>query len=187
MAQRLVFRFNGDDAEKNIARALQRAPNGVRRALNRAAVSARTYLVKEIAKDTGLKSGDIRKEIKIREATTANLTADVSIQGTRIPLIKFNARGPEPSRGRGRGVSYRLQGRSNRLPHAFITSVGSGRHRGVFMRVTTKRLPIKERYGPSLPHVFGKLIPAAAQIGEAALVKNVQHELAFALGQISSP
>jgi hypothetical protein len=182
MAQRLVFKFNATEPDRNIARFLQRAPNAIRRALNRGAVSARTFLVKEIAKDTGLKSGEVRDAIKIREATAQNLTAEVSITGKRIPLIKFNARGPEPSRGRGRGVTARGPGLAGRYPQAFIATVGSGRHRGVFQRRTKARLPIRELFGPSLPHVFGKLIPEAAKVGEASLVKNLQHELAFALG-----
>lgn len=180
---RIVLNFNDAEVTQNIRRLQTQFPRAVVRSLNRAAVSARTLLVKNIAADTGLRSGDIRNEIKIQNATEANPMVTVSVAGKRIPLIKFNARGPEPSRGRGRGVTARLPGGAGRYPHAFIATVGTGRHRGVFQRRTRARLPIRELYGPSLPHVFGKFIPEAIKRGEEALVKNIQSELRFALSQ----
>lgn len=159
----------------------ERAPQAEVRALNRAAVSVRTLLVKNIAADTGLKSGTVRERISITNATESSKVARVSVSGKRIPLIDFGARGPEPSRGRGRGVTARNPGGAGRYPHAFIATVGTGGHRGVFERRTRKRLPIRELFGPSLPHVFNKFVPEAIARGEEALVKNLQSELSHAL------
>lgn len=181
MATRITF--NASDVHRNIARFKSRFPLAVVRSLNRAAVSARTLLVKEISKDIGIKSGTVRDRIAIQNANERTMVATVSVSGKRIPLIDLNAKGPEPSRGRGRGVTARNPGGAGRYPHAFIATVGTGGHRGVFQRRTRKRLPIRELFGPSLPHVFAKYIPQAAARGEEALVKNIQSELRFALSQ----
>src|SRR6185295_6722251 len=121
-----------------VARMLNAYPDRVTRAtvraLNRGIASARTLMVREIARDTGLKSADVRNALPMREATANNLTATLAASLKRIPLIKFNARGPEPSRGKGRGVTYRLTGSRGRHPNAFIATMGSG-HRGVFARI----------------------------------------------------
>lgn len=178
MAQRLIFRFNTADPDRRITRLVQRFPNAIRRAVSRGAVSARSFLVKTIVEETGAKAGDIRKKVTIRDATLQDLRAEVSASGKPIPLIKLNARGPYPSRGRGRGVTA-WKGRL--YPGAFIAVVGSGKHRGVFKRGTRKRLPIKELFGPSPADVMSKHLDAAAQVGEESMLKNLQHEYAFAL------
>lgn len=190
---RLVFKFKSEAADRNIRRVIDRFPNAIRRSVNRAAVSARTYLVKAIASDTGLKQGDVKNEIKVREATLQRLQADVTVSGRPIPLYKFGASGPYPSRGRGRGVRVRIKPPAKgHYPHAFLAMVGGVLR--VMERVRPSRsrrgrpssspgLPIYELHGPSLPTVFAKHLPEATVIGEESLVKNLQHEFAFALGQ----
>ena len=75
------------------------------RALNRSISSGRTVMVREIARDTGLKSKDVRDAMRLQEATLNRPEASLGAGLKRIPLVDFQARGPEPSRGRGRGVS----------------------------------------------------------------------------------
>jgi hypothetical protein len=113
----------------------------------------------------------------------------------RIPLIKFGARGPEPSRGKGRGVSYKLGGQGKqRVPNAFIATMPSG-HRGVFVRAmgahgplqgslarlakSGGRLPIRELAGPSLGHVFARYRPEAQGIAAEFFDRNFARELKF--------
>jgi hypothetical protein len=173
------------------------APLAIARALNRAAASANTVQVRECANDLGLKQADVRKEISVREATAAHLSATLKVKGTRMSLMKFGASGPEPSRGRGRGVTYRLQGQRKRIDHAFLATVraGSGTTTGVFVRTGairksrgawSKNLPIVQLYGPSLPHVFAKYAPLALARGEEQLKKNLAHELKWALQQAAT-
>jgi len=165
------------------------------RALNRAIASGRTFMVRELARDTGLRSTDLRAALSMREATFDKPEARLATTLKRIPLVKFNARGPEPSGGRGQGVSYRLPSSKGRVPTAFIATMRSG-HRGVFVRsskltlranqfkgFTRKRLPIRELFGPSLGHVFAKYRPAALVKLREAFDKNFAHELEFARGQ----
>jgi len=163
-------------------------PQAMARALNRAIVTARAELARATAADMGLKVGVVKDAIVTREATADNPVASLYASKQRIPLIEFNARGPEPSRGRGNGVSYRLPG--GRVANAFIAAVGNG-HRGVFIRasVLTRKshgawganLPIKQLYGPSIKHVAAKHTDTALAKGQESLVKNLQSELRYAL------
>ena len=151
----------------------------VTRSLKKSATTGRATMSKSITKDTGLKAGEVKKEIKIKVEPTALF---LRVTGARIPLVKFGARGPEPSRGRGRGVSYKLKGGRGKIPTAFLATMPSG-HRGVFHRKSTARKPIRELFGPSLVHVFKKFLPSGAKSASEALVKNLRSEIAFALSR----
>lgn len=151
---------------------------------------------RDLARDSGLRVGKVREAFRLQQATQTRLVASIGVGLSRIPLIDFNARGPEPSRGQGRGVSYRKSGVTQRLADAFIATMGSG-HRGVFRRVGalgrgqqgpsasrkksrgawSPNLPIVELRGPSLGHIFRKYRPAGVQVVNEALVKNLGHEL----------
>lgn len=154
-------------------------PMVVARALNKSIISARTQLVRDTAADMKLKVGDVRDRTAIREATSNQPVAKVMASAKPLPAILFNAKGPEPSRGKGRGVRANLPG--SPYPHAFIATVGTGHHRGVFMRKGKGRLPIRELHGPSVAHVSRKYAAAALARGREQLVKNLQHELIFAM------
>jgi hypothetical protein len=142
-------------------------------------------MVQRIAADTGLRSGDIKKAFTQSNASAQSLEARIGVGLKRIPLISFNARGPEPSRGRGRGVSYRSKSGSGRLAHAFIATMSNG-HRGVFERTPGKfmqgrprRQAIHEKFGPSLGHVFAKYRPEGVARVKEAFAKNFASEMAF--------
>jgi hypothetical protein len=192
------LQFDTRDAERAFKRLHDRAPLAIMRALNRSIASARTAVASPIAKDLGMKVGDARDRIAIREARLDTLVAQLRASAQRIPLIEFKATGPEPSRGRGRGVTSRLKGGTSRIPDAFIATMRSG-HRGVFKRVNlasppgaltrkgpgawSKNLPIYQLVGPSIVHVFEKFAPLAIARAEEQLKKNLAHELRFAMGQ----
>lgn len=167
-----------DNMPRSIARASVRA-------MNRGMASGRTVMVRAIASDVGLKQKDVRDALVYREASLAKPEASLAASLKRIPLVDFDARGPEPSRGRGRGVSYRLQGGRSRVETAFLARTSSG-HRGVFIRAGKTRksvgawsnnLPIRELYGPSLGHVFNKYRGDAQERAIEMFQKNFGHEL----------
>lgn len=158
-------------------------PRSVARALDRTSVTARAEAARLISKDTGIGVGIAKAAIKISKTATS---ITLSLPYKRIPLIEFKATGPEPSRGKGAGVSYKLPSGRGRLPHAFISTMSSG-HRGVFERVPGKfmkskpnRQAIGEKFGPSLGRVFEKVMPAVQPKAEEALVKNLSHEIDYA-------
>lgn len=149
------------------------------RAINRSIGSVRTVMVRSIADDVGLKQKDVRDALRMQQASLSRPEAVLAAKLKRIPLIDFKATGPEPSRGKGKGVSYKLSGGKNRIANAFIATMPTG-HRGVFVRKAKARLGIRELFGPSLGHVFAKYREQGIARGREVLVSNLQHELDYA-------
>lgn len=176
----VTVRVTSSDFRERIAR-LKRPGKVLARALNRSIDSGKTAAIREVAADMGLKSSDVRELVKVKKATAENLTATIYASARRVPLIKFGARGKEPSRGKGPGVRAKLKGGAGTYPNAFIATVGNG-HRGVFQRKAgAGRLPMRELYGPSVYQAFQKHQAAAAARALEQLEKNVAHEIEFAL------
>jgi hypothetical protein len=133
----------GPAAQADFGAMPERTKKAMVRALNRGINAARTVMVSRISKDTGLRSKDVRDALRMTPATYDRPVARMATSLKRIPLIKFGARGPEPSRGKGRGVSYKLGGQGKqRVPNAFIATMPSG-HRGVFVRAMGAHGPLQ--------------------------------------------
>lgn len=174
--------------EKDLLELGNKAPLVMARSLNRAGLAGQTAMVKVIGQDTGIAAKNIKREIKLDRANRSTPRITFTINASRIPLIAFSARGPEPTRGRGRGVSYRLPTGRGRLEGGFIATMPSG-HRGVFVRKVkpgrrsagawSDNLPIKEKFGPSVAHVFEKYIDVFRSTSEEALIANLRHEIDF--------
>jgi hypothetical protein len=190
----LKVNLNAASAITRIDHLIARFPQATARALNRAGVTGRAVMAREVAKDLGLAISKVKTEILVEEAKPGKLAVRVRITGRRIPLIDFGARAKfEPSRGLGTGVTYRLKGGRGHAPNAFITVVGK-QHRGVFVRdlrrgpssgrsagAWTPNLPIRELTGPSLPYVFVKHRRVGEYQAGLSLRKNLQSELRFAM------
>jgi len=191
----VTLRLDLRDFNRNLDRLMAKAPYAICRALDRAAVSARTVMARQVASDLGIPVGSAggrrrtahtaMEAMSVEKARPETLTSRVVARGARIPLIEFKARGREPSRGRGRGVTARLPGGAGRYPHGFIATMASG-HRGVFTRIGRPRTPIVELHGPSIVHVFDKHREAGRLAGEVSLVKNLQHEFRWALSEAAA-
>jgi hypothetical protein len=172
------------DAAKAIA-AMKDAPARTQkatvRALNRALTTGRAEMARLIAADLGLRIGETKKEaISVEEATPTRLSVRLVASRRRLPLKEFNARGSMPSRGKGRGVSYRIgSGGRGRVENAFLARMASG-HIGVFKRTTKKRLPVIELFGPSIGRVFEQHRPAVVDVMREAFNARLDHELKFA-------
>lgn len=170
--------FDTLDLKRAIEATKAKFPAAIARALKRSGDSGRTAMVKLIADDMAIGQKRVRQDIKVNVIGAAGVA--IVAQGKRIPLIEFNARGPEPSRGRGRGVSYKLPGGRGRIDSAFIATMRSG-HRGVFERQFDTRLPIEEKFGPSVVKVFEKYQEQGVAAAQASLIKNLEHEVQYAL------
>ncbi len=151
------------------------------RALNHAANSGRKLLVGAIAQDFGIQGTDVRPYVLTRRATADLLSAHLyafdrkKTQG--IPLINLDATGPEPSRGKGAGVTSRGGAR----PHGFLATMPRSGHRGVFQRRGSKRTPIQEQFTPSVRQAFGRHRSAAVARALVVLHTDLQTELQAAL------
>lgn len=155
------------------------------RGLNKALTSERAVFAREVAKDVGAKVSAVKDELKPRNATPKLTIARLKARGFRLGLIDLKARGPEPSRGAGGGVTAVVQGARKRYPHAFITTMRSG-HRGVFQRAARGRLPIHELFGPSIARVFGRKIPGRLEQTSDTVLKKVKHEIEYEIMRLKA-
>ncbi len=177
--------------DEQIRRAMDalggQAPRAIARAINRAVTSTRAFHARNIADDVKLPVGVVKDQLKIREARPNDLKGRLSVTGSRIPLSAW-----KNARQTSKGVTVNTGHGRTTIPGAFLATMSSG-HVGVFKRekpgarksrgAWSLNLPIQQKFGPSLPHVFGKLSPAALAHGEESLQKNLSHELSFALKQ----
>ncbi len=186
----VTMRWRSADAEAAFRRLEQNTPNAVARALNRSITTARVFMRRTVAGDVGLQQQVVDKDFTVRQARPENLKATLEVRGTRIPLVKFPHTGRLPSRGRPPYVTATVGGVRKTYPNAFLAGMRSG-HIGIFTRVPpsvrysrgawSKNLPIVELRGPSLVRVFIKHLSEGYAHAEAALITNLEHELAFAM------
>lgn len=134
----------------------EEASKAIPRALNKTATTARAEAAREIkAAGYKLKIGDLKKSITIKRASRAVLTAQVTASGKPIPLSRYGARQNR------KGVSVAvLKGRKT-ITGAFLATMPSG-HRGVFVRQGKGRLPIDQKFGPSVPDAFSNKVVQGA-------------------------
>jgi hypothetical protein len=190
----VTVRFGTEQATAALDELGRAGQVALRRSLRRTAASVRAVMASAVATDVGLRVGTVRDEIRLRIDEEA-IAARISVSGARIPLEEFSANGPLPSRGRGRGVTARIGGVRKRYVGAFRARLRSG-HVGVFTRTASstrksvgawsKNLPIRQLFGPSLPHVFDKHVPMGLQHAEDVLAKNLTHEFSFALSRVTA-
>jgi hypothetical protein len=188
----ITLNFKTDQTQRAIDRLKSQARAiAIPRALNRSIASAKTAMVRVISEDTTLKAKDVRDKIWVGLATADSHVARLYASPKKIPLIQFNAKGPNPSRGRGR-VTTTLSGARKSYPGMFIATMPSG-HIGVFGRSATKfmqagphggrRPAIFESFGPSIMHVFMRHQAIGIARAQEQLVKNLNSEFRFALQQ----
>lgn len=182
--------FDAKQFVENVRSLRAKFPRAYVRAANRTATTAATALSRAVSKDMGIKVSDVRKNIRIKNATLEQPVAVVSATVRRVPLIAFKGRGPWPSRGRG---IVRAMGKT--YPNAFIAVVGRGRHKGIFTRplgdkslrkskgAWSKNLPITELRGPSVWESARKHVNDALAKASEAWVKNMTHELNWVMSR----
>lgn len=193
-------------------------------ALNRAADSGKTIAIRALVANLGIKksalttphrwgeSGEPTVPVRVIRATRQNLTAQITIQSGRIPLIYFNPRFSRLTKKarvytgqgwktlkHGTGVSWtmgKLGGRSERMAFkgsgrrgtAESADVAASGHVGVFKRKPgVPRLPIQQLYGPSVGDVARKdadLRKALDVDLTAALEKRLDYELGRIVAEV---
>ena len=126
--------------------------------INRATSQARTAGVRKVRERYEIRAKEVNATFSVRKATSNGLAAILKskTQGG-LPLIKFKTapKSPmAPNQPRGGVKATVLKGQKRTLKRAFVASVGSGGHIGVFERSTTRRLPIKELFGPPIPYML---------------------------------
>ncbi len=191
----MVIRFT-TTTPAAVAKIRLRAPIAQVRALNRAIASAKVAMVSVVSKDMGLKAALVSEKMTIKQARELIPVAILSASQKKIELIEFRATGPDPSRGKGRGVSVYLQGARVRYPKYFISRGRKSGKRHVFERVEQGRqrgplpqrsqLPVRIKYGPSIYLVARFHRQVGIDRGREQLIKNLKSEFKWALAVDSS-
>lgn len=134
-----------NDTQRNIV------PKAASRAINKTLTTVTAEAARQIKQDigSGISIGFIKSNLEKKQANFNSLYASVTAKGKRLPVIEIDPHAKQTAAG----VSYKTRGETHEIPHAFLADMKSG-HKGVFTRKDKSRLPISEKYGPSLPKVF---------------------------------
>lgn len=163
--------------------------NGKEKALvnsiNRGLTTVRSQSGKLIRNSYRIKQSDItsNSNMNFKKASFSNLEGSINFAGAVIPLTKFKVTPTNPSKRQVTVAVLRETG-GERIKHAFVAKMKSG-HVGVLERVTKKRLPLEELYGPSSVHMMSNL-RVLEQVEEKAqdiVNKRIEHEISRILNQ----
>lgn len=163
--------------EKIFSQSKKEANKVLWRAINRAAIAARTSASVQIRKKYIVKAADVKKRIKIRAATLHRLSAEIRASGPVTPLMKFDVspKFPDIMDVRARV----MKGGGRKLIHTgFVARAGNG-HINVFTRVGPSRYPIRGLYGPSVAQMMGKdeVVELIQNRAQEVLDERLEHEL----------
>lgn len=199
-----IFNVEADyKAITNAVNMLGHIPNGLEtalmRAYNRGAQKVRTEAVRYIAERYKVKQSEVRKQIKIFNATKSHLSAMIIFTGHRLPLSNFVADfGPKRwARNKTALVTEIIRGARKEWPGAFFAGTERGHegttHYGVFVRKPGtepgKRKPqrlkraIKEKKSLSIPEMAGyhEAVELMLEEGSEAINKELEHQIQFLL------
>lgn len=132
------------------------APKAIANALNRAAEGARTEAVRKVRERYLIRAKDVNETIRVRKASADDHRVIIRSTGTSMALSKFRITpSAPPSKQRKNPIVVRvIKGGGGPVKGAFVARMASS-HIGVFHRAGRARLPLVERYGPSVPQMLG--------------------------------
>lgn len=176
--------------DKDTASSLDRAakllagfPGGIEKAtesaLARAGKSGQTMAAKEVGKRYHLKTADFKKYTKSNQRVNRSgndISVSLSFRGYHVPLIRFKT--AVTSTGLIRSQVMK-NGNSEVLKHVFQRELSSG-HVGLFERKGKEKLPIVQKYGPSVPQMMGANPELANEVGtnvEKVFSERLEHEV----------
>ncbi|MCI8993165.1 MAG: hypothetical protein HFG80_10685 [Eubacterium sp.] len=182
-----------NDIKKRLGKLEGKAPAVLRNAINRAAQKAKTETKQEVASRYIILQKDVAETIRVTKASTSKLSAKLTSVGSPRALTKFKVSPKRivtrTKRGKPSPAVYKAQvmkaGELKPLsgdPKAFFATMKSG-HKGIMERVSSRRLPIKELYGPAIPsmvkneEVLEKIKKEAAETLEKRIEAEVNNIL----------
>lgn len=151
-------------------------------AINRTVTKTAALISKETRVRYIVKAADVKSSLKKKKATKASLSASVVSTGSPLPLVSFKVtksrRGPMKAKVLKKGALKPVQG---------LYQNEKARYKGVLLRKTGARYPVKSPFGPSIPtmigneEVLGRLTPQIS----AFLNQRFLHELDYQLGRFT--
>lgn len=167
-------------AEQILAGFPHGAEKAIGSAIKRAATSGEATAAREVRKSYYIKASDFKKYTKSKRhvvSTSDGTEVDLYFQGYHIPLLRFDTVVGADGLVRAR---VKKSSTATQLNHVFRKEVGKHGHIGLFERVTTKRLPIEEKLGPSTPQMMEANDEVAQAIGEKVrevFEQRLEHEI----------
>lgn len=147
------------------------------RALNKTAAKGRTTASKVIRETLNIKASTVKKQLTIKRATPSQMRSVIKGTYQPLPLIQF---GSVKKNKNGVTAKVRKDRPRQMFKGAFI-AVMPGGHKGVFRRMSRRRLPLRELYGPSVHAVFGDkivvIVNKTAPDLEKILAREIDYEL----------
>jgi hypothetical protein len=156
-------------------------PEAGMRALNKMSSTMRTVASSTIRQDYNIKKKDLDPSFSIRPASVSVLKVRLSSTGHSLKLSSFGA-----GRQTVEGVVINVKkAKPTLFRHAFKGKMTSG-HSGIYKRIGSSRLPIKELVGPSVQQLFGstKMHEAMGATIDSKLPALLDHEIAYLRGQL---
>lgn len=131
---------------ENLTKGFQRAD---RSAIQRAVITGRAAAARAIQKHNTLKIGKIKQSVRV---TVSSIKSGSMIKyaGSHIPLLAFGA---SYSTDGGIRVKVNRDSSGETLKHAFVKPNGKY-PAGIYERITTRRVPLEQKYGPSIPQII---------------------------------
>lgn len=143
-------------------------------ALNRAAKAVQTEVVRGMSAQEHIKQKIIRRRIRFQSrdrATQSKAYSQIFIITTPMPVI-YQGQARQDKKGTTAGGSH--------YSGAFIKTMNhSGNHTGVYKRVGSRRLPIKEVKKQLTFNLPQKTLDAANKRGKEVFQSTFQHELQY--------
>lgn len=158
-------------------------PRGIEKAtesaLKRAGTRGNAMAAREVGKQYFLKSADFKKYTKSSQKVIKNgneMAVMLNFRGFHVPLIRFKT--SLTSSGLIR-TQVKKSESGEVLKHVFQAEMSSG-HVGLFERYGKDKLPIEQKFGPSVPQMMGANENLAGAVGEdiqKTFEERMEHEV----------
>ena len=162
-------------AQDMLAEIPKGAEAAVARAFNRALVTGRAAVTREITKRYTVKAKDVRSTFLMKRASATHLDAELISKGKALPLRAFSHNPSTDTTGVKR-KPIRVTIKSGEA-YALTTSfVWRG---NIFDRLGNSGLPIKKMVGPSVPSMLGNddIVDEVQSVMNDTAEKRLEHEL----------
>lgn len=167
-------------AEKVLKGIPGAAEKAVARALNRALVSGRAEAVRAARSEYTIKAAAVRADFSgMKRARPKDLTAELGARGSPKPLSVYKHAPTSDTTGAKR-TQVRVAVKKGGLKPLGQAYIHGGR---VMRRLGATRLPVEQKYGPSVPAVLGNMNVSEQimdKMSETA-ESRLDHEILWAL------
>ena len=148
--------------------------------INRTMTKASTMISKETRVRYVVKAANVKKSLSKKKATRSRLVGEIVSTGKPLPLQSFKV--TKPRRGPMKAKVLK-KGKLKTIRGLYVNE--KTRYKGVLMRKTSERYPVKSPFGPSIPtmigneEVLGRLAPQIS----AFMNQRFLHELDYQMGK----